>query len=137
MAPPVTRRAHEMRRLSGAGLGIDTDSEVRVYDILDADADSNGPGSTWGRTQAGTPRAHLQRLSQGSSTTFWNGLRATASGGAALAQPGVCARCKTLCRPLKAHLFAMRRSLPPCDVRLDHVAAVCRVAVSCRAPLIF
>ena len=24
MAPPVTRRAHEMRRLSGAGLGIDT-----------------------------------------------------------------------------------------------------------------
>ena len=39
-----------MRRLPGAGLGIDTDSEIRVYDILDADADSNGPGSTWGRT---------------------------------------------------------------------------------------
>ena len=34
MAPIVTRRAHEMRRLSGAGLGIDTDSEVRrVYEI--------------------------------------------------------------------------------------------------------
>ena len=40
-----------MRRLSGAGLGIDTDSEVRVNGILDADADRNGPGSTWGRTQ--------------------------------------------------------------------------------------
>ena len=49
MAPIVTR-PRASRRLSGAGLGIDTDSEIRVYDILDADADSNGPGSTWGRT---------------------------------------------------------------------------------------
>jgi len=46
MAPIVTR-PRASRRLSGAGLGIDTDSEIRVYDILDADADSNGPGSTW------------------------------------------------------------------------------------------
>ena len=45
MAPPVVG-AREMRRLPGAGLGIDTDSEIRVYDILDADADSNGPGSS-------------------------------------------------------------------------------------------
>ena len=49
MAPIVTR-PRASRRLSGAGLGIDTESEIRVYDILDADADSNGPGSTWGRT---------------------------------------------------------------------------------------
>ena len=60
MAPPVvaagTVGAREMRRLPGAGLGIDmTDSEIRVYGILDADADSNGPGSTWGRTQEQTP----------------------------------------------------------------------------------
>ena len=50
MAPPVVG-TRETRRLPGAGLGIDTDSEIRVYDILYADADSNGPGSTWGRTQ--------------------------------------------------------------------------------------
>ena len=50
MAPIVTR-PRASRRLSGAGLGIDTESEIRVYDIHDADADSNGPGSTWGRTQ--------------------------------------------------------------------------------------
>ena len=55
MAPPVVG-AREMRRLPGAGLGIDTDSEIRVCDILDADADSNGPGSTWGRTQCDARR---------------------------------------------------------------------------------
>ena len=47
---PIETRPRASRRLSGAGLGIDTESEIRVYDILDADADSNGPGSTWGRT---------------------------------------------------------------------------------------
>ena len=46
MDPPVVgarEMGSEMRRVPGAGLGIDTDSEIRVYAILDADADSNGP----------------------------------------------------------------------------------------------
>ena len=60
---PIETRPRASRRLSGAGLGIGTDSEIRVYDILDADADSNGPGSTWGRTQTISILTHMYHAS--------------------------------------------------------------------------
>ena len=45
------QRGGQPRSASGAGIGIDCDRDTVIYDIVDADADSNGPGSTWGRTQ--------------------------------------------------------------------------------------
>jgi len=51
MAPPVTRRAHSMRRLSGAELGTDTDHNDTRTDTLRDRQDSNGPGSTGDRSQ--------------------------------------------------------------------------------------
>ena len=44
MAPIVTRRAHAMRRLSGAELGTDTDNDTR-NGTLSAGQEGNGPGS--------------------------------------------------------------------------------------------
>ena len=54
MAPPVTRRAHSMRRLSGAELGTDIDrNDTRTGTPRDR-LDGNGPGSTGGRSH-GSP----------------------------------------------------------------------------------
>ena len=49
MAPPMTRRAHAMRRLSGAELGTDTDHNDTASDTPSARQEGNGPGSTGGR----------------------------------------------------------------------------------------
>ena len=50
MAPPVTRRAHSMRRLSGAELGTDTDRNDTRTGTPRNSLDGNGPGSTGGRS---------------------------------------------------------------------------------------
>ena len=49
---PVTRRALAARSLSGAGLGIDTDNDMRNGTTQGTREEGNGPGScTGGRAQ--------------------------------------------------------------------------------------
>ena len=51
MAPPMTRHAHSMRRLSGAELGTDIDHNGTRTGTQSAGQEGNGPGSTGGRAQ--------------------------------------------------------------------------------------
>ena len=55
MAPPVTRRAHSMRHLSGAELGTDTVHNDTRFGTPSDRQEGNGPGSTGGRAQRPTP----------------------------------------------------------------------------------